>query len=227
MPFSFSSVMVVENRPVGAATVAVRVVQDDENAKGVQAPSSLLGRGYVIDRTDGTLHVHDTSGATVPDDASQRVLALGMAHLGWPGADVASHLPTVGTAVASLEAPVIALAAVPLHGDLSAQQAKATVRFAGTRKGDAGDELSFDVEITASEGDAGMCHRWENLATAKGELRLRARGGALLGLHLQGETHDTEALCQDPSGKPGPPPPPRTCNRGEVTVEVRQPHVPE
>jgi hypothetical protein len=123
-----------------------------------------------------------------------------------------------------LEAPVIVIAAVPLHGALVAQDSKATVRYAGIKTGDAGNELAFDVELAATEGDGGMCHRWTNEAHTKGELRMRAQGGSLLGLHLQGETHDTEGVCQGPSG--GPPPPPHTCNRGEVTIEVRQPHVP-
>ena len=218
--------MVVEIRALDASRLGVRVVQDDESAKGVQALPGLLGKGYVVERLDGSLHVHDTSGERVPDDATRRVQALATATLGWPGGDVGSHLPAVGAEVPVLEAPVVAIAAVPLHGELTAQESKATVRYAGIKKGDVGDELAFDVELTATEGDAGMCHRWVNEAQAKGELRMRTQGGALLGLHLQGATRDTEGLCQDPSGKPGPPPPPHTCNRGEVTIEVRQPHVP-
>ena len=29
-----------------------------------------------------------------------------------------------------------------------------------------------------------------------------------------------------PGDKPGPPPPPRACNKGDVTIEMRQPRVP-
>jgi hypothetical protein len=190
----------------------------------VQAPPGLLGKGYVVERIGRALQVRGAGGEAVPDDEALRVRAMGTAVLGWPGGDVASHPPAVGVEVEVLENPVVTIAAMRLHGDLSAQESKAIVRYAGIKKGDAGDELAFDVELRATEGDAGMCHRWVNEAQAKGELRLRAQGGSLLGLHLQGEMHDTEGVCQGPSG--GPPPPPHTCNRGEVTIEVRQPHVP-
>ena len=223
-PFSFASVMVVENRMVDGGRLGVRVVQDDENAKGVQALPGLLGKGYVVEKIGHSLHVHGSSGDAVSDSEALRVRALATAVQGWPGGDVASHLPAVGAEVDVLELPVVAIAAIPLHGDLSAQESKALVRYAGIKRGDAGDELAFDVEVKVSEGDAGMCHRWLNEAVAKGELRIRTQGGSLLGLHLQGEMHDTEGVCQGPSG--GPPPPPHTCNRGEVTIEVRQPHVP-
>jgi hypothetical protein len=224
VPYTFSSIMVVENHTLDGGRLAVRVVQDDESGKGITAPPGLLGKGYVVEKRDGALQVHDASGAAVPDDATRRVQSLATAFLAWPGPDVASHLPAVGAEVPALAAPVIAIAGVPLHGDMVAQQSKATVRYAGPKKGDAGDELAFDVQLSASEGDAGMCHSWDNEAELKGELRMRAQGGALLGLHLRGTTHDTEGVCQSPSG--GPPPPPHVCNRGEVTIEVRQPHVP-
>jgi hypothetical protein len=78
--------------------------------------------------------------------------------------------------------------------------------------------------VNATESDAGMCHRWYNVADLKGELLLAARDGDLLSLHLAGPTHDTEGLCQGPTG--GPPPPPHTCNQGDVAIDVTQPHVP-
>jgi hypothetical protein len=223
-PFSFASVMVVENRVLDGGRLGVRVVQDDESAKGVQALPGLLGKGYVVERIGHSLHVHSAGGEAVPDDEALRVRALATAVVGWPGGDVASHPPAVGAEVEVLELPVLEIAAIPLHGDQRADAHQVGIHYAGIKKGEAGDELTFDVEMKVSEGDAGMCHRWLNEAVAKGELRIRAQGGSLLGLHLQGETHDTEGVCQGPSG--GPPPPPHTCNRGEVTIEVRQPHVP-
>jgi hypothetical protein len=128
--------------------------------------------------------------------------------------------------VVALESFVARIADVPLHGAEVEATSKVDVRFAATRAGGAGDELVFDVRLKASGSDAGMCHHWTNTAVLDGELRLRASNGAMLGLRLEGTTEDTEGLCQDPSGKPGPPPPDHTCNRGKVTVEVKQPRVP-
>jgi hypothetical protein len=149
--------------------------------------------------------------------------AVASAVLAWPGAAVAAHPPAAGAEVASLEGPLAAIADVPVHGG-EAQQSKATVRFSGKRHGDSGDELVFDVSITGNEGDAGMCHTWTNEASVTGELHLRAADGALLALHLKGTTSDTEALCQGANG--GPPPPAATCDKGDVAVDVTQPHVP-
>jgi hypothetical protein len=223
VPFSFGSTIAVESRLVDGGQLAMRVVQDDETAKGITALPTLLGKGYVVDATGA---VRGADGTTVPDDQVTRIRALAASFVGWPGAGVAANPPAMGAEVPSLEAPVVTVAAVPLHGTEPAQQATAVVRFSGKRAGDAGDELVFDVTLKAAEGDAGMCHHWTNDADLKGELRLRAPGGAMLALHLEGTTVDSEGLCQDPSGKPGPPPPPHTCNKGKVSVEVKQPRVP-
>jgi hypothetical protein len=223
VPVSFSSTLAVELRVLDDGRLALRIVQDDETAKGVEALPSLLGKGYLV---DGAMQVRSADGEVVPDDQVARVLPMVSAFVGWHGGEVIAHLPPAGAEVALLEGPVATVAAVPLHGGQVQPESKAVVRFSGTRPGDAGDELVFDVTLQATESDAGMCHRWTNEADVKGELRLRASNGALLGLHLEGTTDDTEALCQDPSGKVGPPPPPHTCNRGKVSVEVKQPHVP-
>jgi len=222
-PVSSGSTVAVEMRVLDDGRLAMRVVQDDETAKGVEAPPSLLAKGYVV---DGAMQVRSAAGEDVPDDQLARVRAMASAFVGWHGSDVIAHLPAAGAEVPMLEGPVATVAAVPLHAGQVQPESRAVVRFTGKVPGDAGDELRFDVTVQATESDAGMCHRWTNEADVKGELRLRASNGALLGLHLEGTTDDTEALCQDPSGKIGPPPPPRTCNRGTVSVDVKQPRVP-
>jgi hypothetical protein len=228
-PFTFGSTIAVESRQLDGGRLAIRVVQDDETAKGVEPQPVLLGKGYVVDAPAApgqALQVAGADGSPVPDDQVKRVQALGMSFVGWPGGIVAAHPPAPGAEVAALEVPVAAIAGVPLHGAQVEGESKAVVRFAGTRHGDAGNELAFDVTLKATESDAGMCHSWTNVADLKGELRLRASSGAMVSLRLEGTTEDTEGVCQDPSGKPGPPPPPHRCNRGKVSVEVKQPRVP-
>lgn len=224
VPFSIDSSIAVENRALGDGRISIRVIEDVEIAKGVAALPSLLGKGYVAERTPTGIHVHGEDGQPVSDDQVARVRSLAAATIAWPGHDVVSSLPGAGAEVAALEGPVVAVAAVPLHGTVSNVDAKATVRFTGARKLDDRDALAFDVTVNATESDAGMCHRWSNAADLKGELLLAARDGDLLSLHLTGPTHDTEGLCQGPNG--GPPAPPRTCNEGDVAVDVTQPHVP-
>jgi hypothetical protein len=224
VPFAIDSSIAVENRALGPGRIAIRVIEDVETAKGVDAQPSLLGKGYVAERTPTGIHVHGEDGMPVPDDQVARVRSLASATVGCPGHDVVSSLPAPGAEVTALEGPVVAVAAVPLHGSPGNVNAKATVRFTGARKSDDRDALAFDVTVNATESDAGMCHRWTNVADLKGELLLGARDGELLSLHLAGPTHDTEALCQGPSG--GPPAPPRTCNQGDVAIDVTQPHVP-
>jgi hypothetical protein len=228
-PFTFGSTLAVENRLLDAGRLAMRVVQDDETAKGIDAQPALLGKGYVVEAPGApgqTLRVVGVDGSVVPDDQAKRVQALAASFVTWPGGEVAAHLPAAGGEVVALEGPVATVAGVPLHGAQVEGESKAVVRFAGTRQSDAGDELAFDVTLKATESDAGMCHSWTNVADVKGELRLRASSGAMVSLHLEGTTEDTEGFCQDPSGKLGPPPPPHTCNKGKVTVEVKQPRVP-
>jgi hypothetical protein len=224
VPLSIDSSIAVENRGLGQDRIAIRVIEDVETAKGVAALPSLLGKGFVAERTPTGIHVHGEDGQPVPDEQVARVRSLASATVGWPGHDVVSSLPPAGGEVTALEGPVVAVAAVPLHGTTTNVDAKATVRFTGARKADDRDALAFDVTVSATEGDAGMCHRWTNVAGLKGELVLAARGGELLSLHLAGPTHDTEGLCIGPSG--GPPAPPRTCNQGDVAIDVTQPHVP-
>jgi hypothetical protein len=224
VPFAIDSSIAVENRFLGQGRISVRVIEDVESAKGVAALPSLLGKGFVAERTATGIHVHGEDGQPVPDDQVARVRSLAAATIAWPGHDVVSSLPAAGAEVPSLEGPVVAVAAVPLHGTASNVDAKATVRFVGPRKSDDRDALAFDVTVNATEGDAGMCHRWTNVADLKGELLLAARDGDLLSLHLAGPTHDTEGLCQGPNG--GPPAPPHTCNEGDVAIDVTQPHVP-
>jgi hypothetical protein len=223
VPFSIDSSIAVENRVLGQGRIAIRVIEDVETAKGVAALPSLLGKGFVAERTPTGIHVHGEDGQPVPDDQVARVRSLASATVGWPGHDVVSALPAAGAEVAALEGPVTAVAAVPLHGTASNVDSKATVLFTGSRKSDDRDVLAFDVTVNATESDAGMCHRWSNVADLKGELLL-TRDGGLLSLHLAGPTHDTEGLCQGPTG--GPPAPPRTCNEGDVAIDVTQPHVP-
>jgi hypothetical protein len=224
VPFSIDSGIAVENRVLAGGRIAIRVIENIEKAKGVDPLPSLLGKGYVAERTPTGIHVHGEDGQPVPDDQVARVRSLASATVGWPGRDVVSALPAAGSEVAALEGPVAAVAAVPLHGSAGNVDSKVTVRFTGARKSDDRDALAFDVTVNASEGDAGMCHRWTNVADLKGELLVTARDGNLLSLHLTGPTHDTEALCQGPNG--GPPAPPRTCNEGDVSIDVTQPHVP-
>lgn len=224
VPFAIDSSIAVENRFLGQGRISVRVIEDVESAKGVAAPPSLLGKGYVAERTATGIHVHGEDGQPVPDDQVARVRSLAAATIAWPGHDVVSSLPAAGGEVTALEGPVVAVAGVPLHGTTSNVDAKATVRFVGPRKSDDRDALAFDVTVNATEGDAGMCHRWTNAADLEGELLLAARDGDLLSLHLSGATHDTEGLCQGPNG--GPPAPPHTCNQGDVVIDVTQPHVP-
>ena len=224
VPFSIGSSIAVENRVLGPGRLAIRVIEDAETAKGVDPLPGLLGKGYVAERTQTGIHVHGEDGMPVPDDQVARIRSLSSATVGWPGHDVVSAPPAAGAEVAALEGPVVAVAAVPLHGSAGNVDAKATVHFTGARKSDDRDALAFDVTVNATESDAGMCHRWSNVADLKGELLLAARDGDLLSLHLAGPTHDTEGLCQGPNG--GPPAPPRTCNQGDVSIDVTQPHVP-
>jgi hypothetical protein len=225
-PFTFGSTIAVENHLLDGGRLAMRVVQDDETGKDVTTLPVLLGKGYVVDVSGHALHVRAADGGPVPEDQAKRVLGLAATFLDWPGGDVAAHPPAAGSEVVALESFVARIADVPLHGAEEEAESKAVVRFAGTRSGDAGDELVFDVTLKAIGGDSGMCHHWTSTADLKGELRLRASNGAMLGLRLDGTTGDTEGYCQDPTGKPGPPPPPHPCNRGKVSVEVKQPRVP-
>jgi hypothetical protein len=224
VPFAIDSSIAVENRFLGDGRVSVRVIEDVESAKGVAALPGLLGKGYVAERTPTGIHVHGEDGMPVPDDQVARVRSLAAATIAWPGHDVVSSLPAAGGEVTALEGPVVAVAAVPLHGEMANVDAKATVHFVGPQKSDDRDALAFDVTVSATESDAGMCHRWTNAADLKGELLLDARDGDLLSLHLTGPTHDTEGLCQGQNG--GPPAPPHTCNQGDVAIDVTQPHVP-
>lgn len=223
VPYTFGSTTTVENRLLPDGTLAVRVIRDDESALGVNALPVLLGKGYVASAAAGGARVVGSDGAPAPDLDASRIRALASGFLGWPGRDVASHPPAHGAEVATLEPAIAAVLDVPLHGgELPTTEAKVSVTMGAV----AADALTFDLVVTAMEGDAGMCHRWENHATLKGTLRLRATTGALLDLHLEGPTDDTEALCMDPSGKPGPPPPPRTCNKGTMSIDVSQEGVP-
>jgi hypothetical protein len=224
VPFSIDSSIAVENRVLGPGRVAIRVIEDVETAKGVAAMPSLLGKGYVAERTETGIHVHGEDGEPVPANQVDRVRALASATVGWPGHDVVSALPAPGAEVAALEQPVVAVAAVPLHGTTNNVDAKATVRFTGARKEDDRDALAFDVTLHATESDAGMCHRWSNIGDLKGELLVAARDGDFLSLHLKGPTSDTEGLCQGQNG--GPPAPPHECNQGDIAIDVTQPHVP-
>jgi hypothetical protein len=225
VPFTFASRMTVEDRMVGTDRIAIRVVQDDETAAHVAAPPSLSGKSYVVETTGAGLHVRDSRGDAVPDAQLARVQPLASAFLAWPGAAIAAHPPAASAEVPSLEGPVAAMAGVPLFGG-EPRKSKATVRFSGARPVDGEDVLVFDVSLAARDGDAGMCHAWTSRASLKGTLRIRAKTGAFLALQVKGATSDTEALCQRADGKPGPPPPPRTCNRGNVTIDMTAPHAP-
>jgi hypothetical protein len=222
-PFSFSSVMAVEATLVAADRVVFRVVRDDEHATGVTALPSLLGKGYVALKGPGALRVVDAADHEVEPAEARRMQSLATAALAWPGASVAGGGLATGAEATSLERAVARIADAPLHGaEVPAAQEKAIVRLRAATD----TEAVFDVTVEATAEDAGMCHHWASRADLKGELRVRVRDGALLAMHLEGTTGDTEGLCQAPSGKPGPPPPPRACNRGTIDVDVKQPDVP-
>jgi hypothetical protein len=217
-PFTFSSTLAVEVRWTDPTHLALRVTQDDEKAEPIQPLPSLLGKGYTTDLTGQGLPAA-TPGGAFPDER-HRLDALTAAFLGWPGAAVVARTLTPGTEVPELEAPVGAIADVPLHGAEEPPGKTTThVKFAATRKGDVGDERVFDVDIQTTGSDAGMCHHWTHEASVKGELRLRASSGAMLGLHLEGTTDDSEGVCQGANG--GKPPPDHPCNKGKVTVDVK------
>jgi hypothetical protein len=234
--YTFASTVTLENRlvaPAGdGARLAMRVVRDDENATGVAPLPVLLGKGYVADAAGGGPALRESEGETVSVAEAARVRPLAATFVGWPGADVAAHPPAQGTEVGALEGPVAAIAQVPLYGGQIPTRGKATVTSTGRESAgagggaNAGDVLTFGVVVRASEDDAGMCHHWTHDATLQGTMRLRASNGALLEMHLEGDTGDTEALCQDPHGRPGPPPPPRTCDTGTMTFELSQQRVP-
>ncbi|HEY3819981.1 MAG TPA: hypothetical protein VGL81_22605 [Polyangiaceae bacterium] len=222
VPFSVASLIVASFQPREGRT-DVRFDEDEERATEVDALPSLLGKAYRVTTTAAhTLEVRDASDVAAPPEEAARVRALATASLGWPGQSVVGHPLARGAEAKVLEAPVAAIAAVPLHGSFMPEaQQKTVVRFRAARD----TELVFDVTLQATESDSGMCHTWTSRADLKGELHLRARDGALLALHLEGTTGDTEGTCQKPDGTPGPPPPPHACNRGAVTIDVKQPDV--
>ena len=218
-PFSSSSTVSVEIRSPEQSQIATRVVKDDETATGIEALPSLLGKEYIARRTTNGVWMGDTEGKVIPEIKKSCEIARGHP----PRLDRLGGGRTLArgrTEVHSLEGPVAIVADVALHG-MPAQQTRVTVTFVAAHRGEAGDDLAFHVALVATEADAGMCHRWQSVAELTGDLRLRASDGAFSSLHLQGTLSDSEGLCQDPSGKPGPPPPPHTCNRGVVSVDVR------
>jgi hypothetical protein len=224
-PVSFSSKLVAEERMRGAAGLALRVVQDDEKATGMTAPPSLLGKGYLAEATEHGVQIATATGDAVAGEEEGRVRALASTILGWPGKAVVTGGVSRAGGASALEAPLATIASVTLHGEAAAD-AKASVHFAAARgAGDTAEDV-LAVSVTAHHADAGMCHRWESLAKLDGELVIRARDGALVALHLEGTTSDTEGLCQKANGSPGPPAPPHACTKGSAVVDVRQPDVP-
>lgn len=224
-PVSSSSKVVVEERMRGATGLAMRVVQDDEKATGTTVAPSLLGKGYLAEATEHGIQVATATGDAATAGEESRVRALATTVLEWPGKAIVSAGVSRPGEVSTLDVPLAAIASVTLHGE-PATEVKASVHFAAARgAGDTAEDV-LTVSITAHHADAGMCHHWESLAKLDGELVIRARDGALVALHLEGTTSDTEGLCQKVNGAPGPPAPPRACTKGSAVVDVRQPDVP-
>ena len=223
-PMSLSSLVLVEDRVTPSGSLAMRIVQDDEHVTGIPPIGSLLGKGYLVDTAPKGLEVRAAQGDDVVAETRARVSAMARTVMGWPGASVVGGPLTPGEETTALERPVAAIVQTPLHGT-PAHEPRVLVRFKGP-EGESDRAMDvFAVTVTASEQDAGMCHRWAKEADLRGELRVRAHGGALLALHLEGTTSETEALCQGPSGT-GPPLPPRTCNRGTILIDIKQPDAP-
>jgi hypothetical protein len=141
----------------------------------------------------------------------------------WPGDDVIAHPPAVGTDVAVLEDPIEKIVDLRLHGQAPAVTIR--VRFRGVRREGEGDALVFDVTMTGIQSDAAMCHRWTSEAHASGELVISASDGALVSLRLRGPLSDVEALCAEGARQTGVSAEPKTCNHGEIRVEVGRPPV--
>jgi hypothetical protein len=190
--------------------VAVRIIQDREQAKGSPPPPSLEGKSYVVEGSEHGLVVHTAAGGPVPQDEARRVAALASTTIGWPGLNPRADIDT-----SALGDAVRAVVDAHMHG-VPATKVDVQVHACGRRRESWGDAFAFDVTLYATESDAGMCHRWTNDARLAGELLLRARDGALVSLRLAGPTSDTEAVCQGNTT-------PRTCNEGAITFEVRQP----
>jgi hypothetical protein len=139
----------------------------------------------------------------------------------WPGDDVIAHPPAVGTDVAVLEEPIKKIVDLRLHGQVPAVTIR--VRFRGVRRVGEGDALVFDVAMTGTQSDAAMCHRWTSEAHASGELVVNASDGAIVSLRLRGPLSDAEALCAEGARQTGVSEEPKTCNHGEIRVEVERP----
>jgi hypothetical protein len=225
-PVDTSSELVVNATVVARAAnevtkLLVRVVSDREAATGVSAAPSLSGRSYWVQPAPSGLDVRDASGAPLPGDQdARRIRAVASVHVSWPGTTVAARLPKAGSEVAALADAVRHVVDPFLHGE-PANEATASVRFVGPRDLGRDGTLVFDVKLHARTSDAGMCHRWTMDGELAGELLLRTADGAFMGLHLHGPRRDTEALCLDLVAK-GSRAEPRTCNEGEVTLEVLQ-----
>jgi hypothetical protein len=136
----------------------------------------------------------------------------------WPGDAIIAHPPAVGTEVRVLEEPLKKLVDLRLHGEPAATTI--AVRFRGVRREAATDALVFDVAVTGTQSDAAMCHRWTSEAHAAGELVLGASDGALVSLRLRGPMSDAEALCPEGAKESGVSAEPKTCNHGEMRIEV-------
>lgn len=222
VPVDAASQLVVEDHVLSPTKLALRIVQDRETAIGLDPGVSLDGKSYVAEQTAKGLDVRSASGAAVPDDEAQRVRRLAAVAVGWPGADVAAHMPAQGADVPALASALTAVVDASVHGTPPGAL-KARARFAGVRHEAWGDALAFEMTLGASESDAGMCHRWTNDARLAGEVLLRVRDGALVSLRLRGPVTNTEALCAEGARQTGASAAPRTCNRGELSFELHQP----
>jgi hypothetical protein len=194
---------------------------------GQDRPATSPNRGLAMDRAAGSQRMvvwrsyKTTSIApcqvTPTDLATTR--SLDWSVIGpWPGDAVIAHPPAVGTDVSVLEEPIKKVADLRLHGEPPVVTIR--VRFRGVRREREGDVLVFDVAMTGMQSDAAMCHRWTSEAHASGELVLSVSDGALVSLQLRGPLSDVEALCAEGARQTGVSAEPKTCNHGEMRVEV-------
>ncbi len=204
----------------GVTALSLRVLSDREKAQGVNGPASLGGKAYVVRVASPGVDVRDAAGAAPPPEEQARVSALAATALGWPGAAVAARPLATGAQAPALAAAVQRLVQPTLHGE-SAAEVTTTVRFAASRNDGRRAVLVFDVTLSATTSDAGMCHRWTLSATLSGQLVLSAADGAFESLRLHGPRRDTQSVCPDvaPNGGGAGP---LTCNEGEARLLLVQ-----
>jgi hypothetical protein len=180
------------------------------------------GGAYDVERTAAGWDVRVPGGAPLPADVvgeASRIGALAAPVVGWPGQAVAAHRPAAGQDVPELEEPVKRIVDLQRQGEPVV--ATVRVRSRGARSERWGDALVFELAMDGALSSAGMCHRWTSEVHATGELVLRASDGAVVALRLRGPLSDAEALCPEGAKQSGVSAEPKTCNRGEMSFELR------